>query len=98
MKPPRYYPREPVLLTERMRQHVARAVRAVDRTRAATFRQIEPARRAALALGMVDAAQRAEAQRLLRRDPTLGAQAARRIVRSMGVAAYERLQREEKAR
>lgn len=95
MNQPGYHPREPVLLTERMRQQIARAVRALDRTRTATFRQITAARRAALALGLVQAAQRAEAQRLRRRDPELSEQEARRIVRGMGMAAYERMRREQ---
>jgi hypothetical protein len=96
MKQPAYHPREPVLLTERMRQQIAREVRALDKTHTATFKQLTPARRTVLALGMMEAAQRAETQRLLRRDPALGAQEARRIVRGMGVTAYERLQREQK--
>lgn len=95
MTQPRYYPREPVLLTERMRQEVARAVRGLDRTQATAYRRMSATSRVALGMAAAQSAQSAEVTRLRRRFPELGEAEARRIVLGIGRAAYERLRREQ---
>lgn len=95
MPQPRYHPREPVLLTERMRQQVARAVRELDAAQAAAYRRMSAATRVGLGIAATSGAQRSAIERLRRRYPEMGVLEARRIVLGIGVAAYERLRREQ---
>jgi hypothetical protein len=93
MGQPGYYPTEPVAVTERMARQIWGAVREVDAAQAAIGAGLTHRQRVRQAVSMIRTAQRAAAYHLHHRHPELSQEDALRVLRSVGVVGYARVQR-----
>ncbi|MBP7960661.1 MAG: hypothetical protein KBG20_10525 [Caldilineaceae bacterium] len=80
-------PKEPFIVTERMRRQIVGAIAELDPKQLAITKRLTPAERVQQAASMIDAAERAGVHQLRQREPDLEELEALRIVRG-GLIAY----------
>jgi hypothetical protein len=95
MEQPRYYPTQPVAVTERMARQIWGAVREVDAAQAAVGMRLSQRQRVRQAASMIGTAQRAAAHHLHQRHPELSEQEALHTLRSIGIIGYARSKRRQ---
>lgn|GEM_PF-950729 len=87
MQNPNTQPKEPVVVTARMRRQIAGAVAELDPQQLKITQQLTAAERTWQAASMIDAAERVAVYRLRQREPELDEAEALRIVRG-GLLVY----------